>query len=177
MERYAKGDADAFGELYELLASRLTAFVLRRTRDPVLAEDIVQQTFLQMHSARLHFSPGATVMPWSFTIARRILIDHLRCSEREVPCDNADGRLDRAAPDWLPDRALCFQQLATRVERHLEKLPQSSRAAFELVQLEGLPISEAATILGTTVPAVRVRTHRARKALRSTLGSMREVMQ
>ncbi len=78
MDRYACGDDAAFDELYDLLAPRLNVFLCRRVRDEALAEDLVQQTFLQMHAARRHFSQGAEVMPWAFAIARRLLIDSVR---------------------------------------------------------------------------------------------------
>src|SRR5688572_22381680 len=59
MERYANGDEAAFGELYDALVPRLYAFVLRKMRDPVRAEDLVQQTMLQVHCARGRFVPGS----------------------------------------------------------------------------------------------------------------------
>ena len=78
MDRYACGQDAAFSDLYDLLAPRLSAFIGRRTRDRALAEDLVQQTFLQMHTARSHFCSGADVTPWAFAIARRLLIDTIR---------------------------------------------------------------------------------------------------
>lgn len=75
MDRYASGEDDALSDLYDLLAPRLASFLLRRTRDAERAEDLVQQTFLQMHRARRHFPPGAAVTPWAFAIALRLLTD------------------------------------------------------------------------------------------------------
>ncbi len=82
MDRYACGEDAAFSSVYDLLAPRLSAFLLRRTGDRARAEDLVQQTFLQMHCARRHFAPGTAVAPWAFAIARRLLIDGAR---RERP--------------------------------------------------------------------------------------------
>ena len=73
MDRYACGDDAAFSELYDLLAPRLSSFLLRRTHDAALASDLLQQTFLQMHASRQHFAAGADVMSWAFAIARRLL--------------------------------------------------------------------------------------------------------
>ncbi len=103
MDRYACGDDSAFSELYDLLAPRLTAFLARRARDEALASDLVQQTFLQMHASRRHFSEGADVMPWAFAIARRLLIDVVRKSGREIA--GADGEREEresVAPDLPP---------------------------------------------------------------------------
>src|SRR5258708_1466704 len=75
MDRYACGEASAFSELYDLLAPRLSSFLLRRTRDRSRAEDLLQQTFLQMHSTRRCFAQGAPVVRWEFAISLRLLID------------------------------------------------------------------------------------------------------
>src|SRR5262245_36731869 len=82
MDRYARGDDTAFGEIYDKLAPRLFGFLLRYTRDRSKAEDVVQQTMLQIHRARGRFMPGAEVTPWAFAIARRLLIDQHRRAGR-----------------------------------------------------------------------------------------------
>ncbi len=73
MDRYAQGDDAAFSELYDALAPRLYGYLLRQTRNNARAEDLTQQTFLQMHCARGRFVRGADVVPWAFAIARRLL--------------------------------------------------------------------------------------------------------
>jgi RNA polymerase sigma-70 factor (ECF subfamily) len=171
MERYAEGDDASFGLVYDALAPRLYGYLLRQTRDRARAEDILQQTMLNMHRARASFIPGAEVTPWAFAIARRLLVDSLRRNKREVLSD--DGELD-PGPDRGPmaDEVAQARELATRVERVLAKLPQSQRAAFELIKNEGLSVAEAAQVLGTTVAAVKLRAHRAYEALRGALGDV-----
>jgi RNA polymerase sigma-70 factor, ECF subfamily len=171
MDRYACGDDSAFSELYDLLAPRLTAFLARRARDEALASDLVQQTFLQMHASRRHFSEGADVMPWAFAIARRLLIDVVRKSGREIAGDDGgtEGR-ESVAPDQPPDRIVAQRRLAARVNKELERVPEAQRAAFELVKRDGLSLAEAAEVLGTTVAAVKLRIHRTYEALRAALG-------
>src|SRR5688500_14586541 len=61
MDRYARGEDAAFGEIYDRLAPRLFGFLLRYTRDRAKVEDVVQQTMLQMHRNRGRFLPGAEV--------------------------------------------------------------------------------------------------------------------
>jgi RNA polymerase sigma-70 factor (ECF subfamily) len=171
MDRYACGDDSAFSELYDLLAPRLTVFLARRTRDDALASDLVQQTFLQMHASRRHFTEGADVMPWAFAIARRLLIDVVRKSGREVAADDGgDGERESVAPDLPPDRIVAQRRLARRVGEELERVPDAQRAAFELVKRDGLSLAEAAEVLGTTVAAVKLRVHRTYEALRAALG-------
>lgn len=171
MERYAAGDDAAFASVYDGVAPRLYGFLLRQTRDRARAEDVLQQTLLQIHRARDRFLPGAEVMPWAFAIARRLLVDSLRRGKREVLSD--DGELDPGR-DRGPgaDEVAQARELAVRIERVLAQLPQSQRAAFELIKNEGLSVAEAAQVLGTTVAAVKLRAHRAYEALRAALGDV-----
>src|SRR5215470_9959828 len=81
MERYADGDAAAFAIVYDALAPRLLGLLRRQA--PQYAEDLVQQTFFQMHLARGTFVRGAQVRPWAFAIARRLLIDRIRRRKHE----------------------------------------------------------------------------------------------
>src|SRR4029078_12632941 len=78
MERYSIGDDAAFAELYDAIAPRLFGFLRAATRDEFATEDLVQQTFLQIHGARGSFIAGAAVMPWALAIAKRLMIDGAR---------------------------------------------------------------------------------------------------
>ena len=171
MDRYANGDDSAFGELYDRLAPRLLGFLYRQTGDRARAEDLVQQTFLQMHCARETYVTGADVLPWAFAIARRLAIDAYRRGKREV----LDGDLDLAplVSDLVPEDALRSKQAAERVQQTLESLPDGQRVAFELIKLDGLSVAQAAEALGITVTAVKLRAHRTYEALR---GALREGM-
>ena len=174
MARYARGDDAAFAVVYDAVAPRLYGYLLRQTHDPARAEDIVQQTLLQMHRARGRFIPGAEVTPWAFAIARRLLIDSARRRKREVlvPTDEeGEGDVARST-EPAADALVAADQLARRIQRELVRLPEAQRVAFELVKQEGLSLAEAAQVLGTTVAAVKLRAHRAYEALRAVLGDV-----
>lgn len=177
MDRYARGDDGAFESLYDLLAPRLHTFLLRRTRDPARAQDLVQQTFLQMHAARRHFTPGAAVTPWTFAIARRLIIDGLRKGNRECLTDDSSETAEEnqtseveEGRDSMPDAIVGKRRLAKRVDEELARVPDAYRAAFELVQYDGLSMAEAAQVLGVTVAAVKLRAFRTYEVLRERLG-------
>jgi RNA polymerase sigma-70 factor, ECF subfamily len=172
MERYAAGDDAAFAELYDHLAPRLFGYLLRQTKDRARAEDLVQQTLLQMHAARGRFLPGAEVTPWAFAIARRLMIDGIRRGKREVlRADGTEGDAhEPIAADDAADDVVQAQQLAGRLQEELARLPENQRVAFELIKQEGLSVVQAAQVLGTTVTAVKLRAHRAYEALRGILG-------
>jgi RNA polymerase sigma-70 factor (ECF subfamily) len=172
MDRYACGDDAAFSELYDLLAPRLSSFVSRRVREAARTEDLVQQTFLQMHCARRHFVRGADVTPWAFAIARRLMIDAARKGGREFLGDDVDGAEEPEAPAQFvaSDRIVGRREVMRRVEQKLSAVPGAQRTAFELVHFDGLTTAEAAQVLGTTVMAVKLRVHRANEALRAAIG-------
>lgn len=170
MERYARGDDAAFGEVYDAISPRLYGYLLRQTRDVARAEDLVQQTLLHMHRARGRFIPGAEVTPWAFAIARRLLIDSTRRGRREVLQGDDEAEDNAMAPDAAADDLVQAQELARKIQAELARLPEAQRVAFELIKQEGLSLAQAAEVLGTTVAAVKLRAHRAYEALRAVLG-------
>ena len=172
MERYSKGDEAAFAELYDAIAPRLLGFLRKATRDDVAAEDLIQQTLLQIHRQRGSFIPGARVMPWAFAIARRLMIDSARRRRLERRLFS-----DAPAADWMTyeptaamataDELLHARRLKWRVQQRLDALPEAQRTAYQLLQQEGLSLKGAAEVLGTSVTAVKLRAHRAYAALRA----------
>jgi RNA polymerase sigma-70 factor (ECF subfamily) len=181
MDRYAGGDDAAFSTLYDALSPRLHAFLLRRTPNADLAADLLQQTFLQMHCARRHFTPNAEVLPWAFAIARRLIIDRVRKAQHEplrsdLPADD-EGQSDPPSLEVGPDGAIERAQITRRIDRELARLPAAQREAFELVKRDELSIAEAAQVLGTTVAAVKLRAHRCYLALRLSLADLADEWQ
>lgn len=175
MSRYAQGEAAAFGVVYDEVAPRLERFLRRHLREAAAIEDLIQQTFLQMHGARGSFIIGAEVLPWAFAIARRLMIDSGRKSKmRREECLEMDGD-ELAAGLPAPAAAsgeemLHAREASTRLAAAFGRLSEPQRSAFELVKTEGLSHAEAATILGTTVTGIKLRVHRAYLALRAALG-------
>ena len=176
MERYADGDDAAFGEVYDALAPRLFKFIARRAHDPALAADLLQETFLNICSARASFFRGAKVMPWAFTIARRLVIDRARSSKRQVQIASPE-EMEAAPPastDDPADQLIAARQVAERVERELSRMPETQREAYMLIRVDGLSIADAAEVLGITPNAVKLRAFRAYDALRASLGGVLE---
>ena len=173
MGRYARGDASAFEVVYEAVTPRLERYLRRHVREKTRIEDIIQQTFLQMHGARGTFLIGAEVMPWAFAIARRLMIDSGRKSRRE---EHFERNADDLAPT-IRDRPcaasseelLQAQEVRARLCAAHAQLSAPQRAAFDLVKTEGVTHAQAALILGTTVTGIKLRVHRAYLSLRGAL--------
>jgi len=177
MSRYARGDETAFDVVYETVAPRLERYLARRVPARSAVEDIVQQTFLQMHAARATFISGAAVMPWAYAIARRLMIDAGRASRREQPAG-----FEEDLPPPVPASVLSYEGSSPSSEQSMqaeethallaasyERLSLPQREAFDLVKIEGLPYAEAAAVLGTTITGVKLRVHRVHLALRRAL--------
>lgn len=164
MGRYACGDDAAFAEVYRACAPRIHSLALWALADRSLADDVVQQTLLNMHRARGAFRPGAELLPWAYAIARRVIVDTVRARRR---LGDALRRVaaDGSAPPVTPDDALADEQSAERVQLALAALPVSQRTVFGL-RASGRSWAEVASALGTTVTAVKLRLHRALARLR-----------
>jgi RNA polymerase sigma-70 factor, ECF subfamily len=169
MERYAAGDDSAFSAVYDALCPRLHSYLLRQVKDPPRAEDLLQQTMLQIHCARGRFLAGADVIPWAFAIARRLMIDSFRRRKHEAILDDEPAAAARSTGPAADD-LLHAKRVAANLEREIARLPETQRVAFELVKRDGLSLREAAQVLGTTVTAIKLRAHRAYVALREAVG-------
>jgi RNA polymerase sigma-70 factor (ECF subfamily) len=170
MGRYAQGDQTAFEVVYEAVAPRLERYLRRHLREKSRIEDVIQQTFLQMHGARGSFIVGAEVMPWAFAIARRLMIDAARKGWREEPItcdvDQLAAKITRVASG---QELIEAQEARQRLAAAYAGLSEPQRAAFELVKSEGMSHAEAASILGTTVTGIKLRVHRAYLSLRAAV--------
>lgn len=164
MEAYVAGDAAAFQQLFARYAPLLLGLFRRRTRSDEDAQDLVQQTFLSVHRARLDWRAGATVRPWLFTIA---LNAHRELGRRKGRRREATLAAEPAAPvaSTLEDKEDVARLLAT-----LESLPEPQREVIELHWFQGASFGEIASIVGASVSAVKVRAHRGYERLRALLG-------
>jgi RNA polymerase sigma-70 factor (ECF subfamily) len=175
MSRYADGDDAAFAVVYAVVAPRLDCFFSRRLFDKNAIPDLVQETLLRIHRSRGTFARGSSLMPWALTIARRLLIDLLRRSGREQQSDPAwlDDLGDRPSPQGLPtgEEIVAAKQMAARLDDAWARVSEPQRAALRLVRGEGLSVAEAAVRLGTTVMGVKLRTHRASRALQAGIAA------
>jgi RNA polymerase sigma-70 factor (ECF subfamily) len=163
MARAQAGDQEAYRELLDDVAHVLHGFLRRRVADANEVEDVLQDVLMAMHRARHTFDPARALEPWLFAIARNVTIDHAR---RRL----SRGRWELLV-DELPDLAGGLDETGeSRLDEVLAQLPTSQREAFEMLKLEGLTVEAAAERVGTTPGALKVRAHRAYKALRALLG-------
>ncbi len=184
MDRYLDGDDRAFTALHAAITPRLRGLLHKLVRDNATAEDLLQATLLKAHLAREGFvvrgaHADAAVQAWYTTIARNLALDHLRAQVRDRrrradPTGDRDPVEEIAADlpsieEWQVDRDTA-EEIARRVHAALAELPAGQREIVELHKLAGLSMAEIATRLQIREGAVRVRAHRAYKALARALG-------
>ena len=84
MAAYQAGQFDAFDEIYASTAPMLRRYLLAQARDAAKADDLVQETFLQIHRARHTFDPQYPLTPWAMAIARHVWLMHRRTASRRL---------------------------------------------------------------------------------------------
>lgn len=162
--RAQQGQREAMASLFDQLHTRVFRYLVMRTSDREVAEDLLQTTFLEMIRAlpRYRVQTGAKFTTWLFQIARFRLIDHYRQQGRTIPLDAAP---EVAADDLAP----ADPHVHTQVELAVQALPEHYQTVLHLRFREDLETEEIATIMKTSVLNVRVLQHRALKALRRAL--------
>lgn len=165
MERYVGGSAEAFNELYRRVSPTVMGYLLRLTRSRVRAEDLLQITFSKVHRARESYLRGAPLLPWVLAIARRSFLDERRAAKSRTEDLSADGTLPEPPPVYEGTTS----EVSVALERALDALPEAYREAIQLTKISGLSIAEAASVLGTTETAVKLRVHRGYNLLRKEL--------
>jgi RNA polymerase sigma-70 factor (ECF subfamily) len=147
------GDRKAFGNFYRQHAASLHSFVRRCVGDPKAAEDIVQETFLQLWQHPNGFNPErAPLRVYLFGIAARRSADWWRRRPPETALN--------------PDRPASPKNPPMLVEDAFEKLDPDSRSLLWLREVEGYSYRELAEMLAIPVGTVRSRLYTAREHLR-----------
>lgn len=163
MVAYASGDRAAFRTLFDRYAPIFLRTMLRSLSSREEANDLVQQTFLQIHRARLDFERDRSFRSWAFTIALNLKREYFRRVRRK-PTLHLDDSAEVATPAF-------DQRFEARrsVSWALARLPEDQREIIELHWLEGLSFQEVAGCVGISEGAAKVRAHRAYTRLRALL--------
>jgi RNA polymerase sigma-70 factor (ECF subfamily) len=158
---------EPFEPLPAALAPVLRRQLLRLARDPSRVDDLLQETFLQIHRARHTYDPAFPVRPWAAAIARHVFL--MDCRYRNRRGDVARQQpLEETIQDERPDdeQALIAR---SRLGRALSGLSRGTRQSVLLHHLHGLSFQEIARRLHIRGPALRARASRGMAHLRDAL--------
>lgn len=168
--RLKSGDTDSFDIVYARWRARVFSFLVRQLGDRVVAEDVLQETFLRLAAHRARLRDDTDIGAWLFTVARRLAVSHER---RRSVMKWALSVLRTADPARAaaPSENLASSESMARLERELAALPAPYREVLLLVAAEGLEPSQAAAVIGIRPDALRKRLSRARAMLSDALGT------
>jgi RNA polymerase sigma-70 factor (ECF subfamily) len=161
-----RGDPDAAAAFVRATQRQLRRF-LHHLAGPADLDDLTQETYLRALRSLPGFAGRSSARTWLYTIARRVVIDHVRAAvvrPRQARVDDWQGAADAAT---VGDRPRFEEDLALR--DLLDALSPERREAFVATQLLGLSYAEAAEVCDCPVGTIRSRVARAREDLVTAL--------
>ncbi len=174
--RLRRGDLNALSDLIARYQNRLYRYVLRMVRQPAEAEDLFQQTWLKVVEKIHSFDGSRNFDAWLFTLARNLVIDHLRRIHPESLDEPlAHSEHGESAVDRIPSREPAPFDNALAAERRMQigeaiaTLPIISREVLALRFEEEMKLEEIAQVIGVPVSTVKTRLHRSLEQLRYAL--------
>jgi RNA polymerase sigma-70 factor, ECF subfamily len=173
-----QGDAAAFETIYHLHSRRVYSLCLRMIGDPVEAEDLTQEAFLQLFRKIHTFRGESAFSSWLHRLTANLVLMRFR-KKRPVAVSLEEMTRDDNEKDRTPFQFgspdLCLTGLFDRLNLHaaLEQLPEGYKSMFLLHDVHGYEHNEIADILGCSVGNSKSQLHKARKRLRELLHEVR----
>lgn len=169
---FLSGKPESFELLVRRHAPELYQFIVRFIGDSAAAEDIVQETFLQVHHSAAEFDPKRRFKPWLFTIGANKARDHLRRQNRrrEVSFEAQVGNEKDAGQRFidllsrehvLPEEDLLLDEERRLVKEIMDGMPPKFSEVLVLAYYHRFPYKEIADILGIPLGTVKSRLHAA----------------
>ncbi|WP_369130297.1 sigma-70 family RNA polymerase sigma factor [Modestobacter roseus] len=165
VRRAQQGDAEGFGLLYDRYVDVVYRFLLLRVGDRATAEDFTSETFVRAlrRIDSLTFQ-GRDVGAWLVTIARNIVLDHVKSSRHRLEVTTADMRTaDRATGS--PEDTVVQRLTDAELVACMQQLSADQRECLELRFLQDLSVAETAAAMGRKDGAIKALQHRAVRRL------------
>ena len=180
LKRSAKGDEEAFTQLYRRNQAQIYRFALRMTGRAWAAEEIVQDVFMTLVREPKKFDPARGPLgAFLYGIARNRVMKHLERQPRELPLEYRSGDNGTSSEIEVPDERTPAHWAELRERRDYVRaavlsLPPEFRETMVLCELEELSYEEAAAVLECPVGTIRSRLHRGRALLLAKLEMLRD---
>lgn len=166
------GSGEAYREIIRRYERPVLSLIVRMVRDPVMAEDLAQETFIKAFRHLSRYDPNRKLASWLFKIAHNTTLDFLRKKQLDtVPLEAENDSGEEtwevlAAPDTQsPDRRAESVELLRGLEQALAGLKPNYREILLLRFREGLAYHEIVEVVGLPMGTVKIHLHRARKQL------------
>lgn len=162
------GDDSAFEALFRTYANRLCAFVDQHVHAPEVAEEIVQDLFLEIWHRRDQWRPKTNVRAYLYKAARNKALDYLD-HQRVVDAWKQQAGIEETTGSPAPEENLRQKELTRAVQAAIDQLPERRRLIFILNRRHGMTYAEVAEMLDISVHTVETQMSRAFKTLRKLL--------
>ncbi len=153
---------DSLSPLFEKYHVRLYNYFLNRVRDKMVSEDLVQNVFRRILSYRHTYNENWKFVSWMYQIARNVMNNHFNESKLVIS-DYTDVELESSQTTEENSDNTDKQHT---LHSAILKLDEEQRYIIELSKLQGLKYQQIADITGNSVPAIKVKVHRAMKKLK-----------
>lgn len=172
MLRVRRNDEAAFRELVEATEDRVYGTIVKMLGGIEGAEDLAQKVYLRIWQARGRYEPTAKFSTWMFSIIRRLVLNERRGRARRGAIfysPTSEEPVREPCGGVSPASEASAGELVQAIDSALADLPEEQRTAIILRRYEDMPYEDIATVLDTTVPAVKSLLFRARETLRVKL--------
>ena len=165
--RFLAGEQAAFETLFRKYQGRFLSVARRFLNDAAEAEDVTQETFLDIYHGLRRFRRSAAFQTWAYRILARKCGEHKKqLNRRRQVSTAAENTRELSAPDTLSHAD------SLMIQEALKRLPDEARIALILKYYEQLSSEEIAEVLGCNVGQAKMRAHRAKNALKNLLKPM-----
>jgi RNA polymerase sigma-70 factor (ECF subfamily) len=164
-----EGEVEAFGQLYDRYVDVVYRYILFRVGDRTLAEDVTSETFLRAlrRIASVTYQ-GRDVGAWFVTIARNLVLDHMKSSRYRLEVPTAE-LYEPHNVQAGPEQKVLEEARTIELLRCLSKLNSDQRECIVLRFLQGLSVAQTAELMGRNEGAVKALQHRAVRRLAQLL--------
>jgi RNA polymerase sigma-70 factor, ECF subfamily len=164
-----EGDMVAFGDLFDRYYDVVFRYVLFRTNDRTLAEDLTQETFVRALRRISSVSyQGRDIGAWFVTIARNLIFDHVKSSRYRLE-QTTNEIIELSPSTGGPEQQVLDGATNDELLRCVRKLNPDQQECIQLRFLQGLSVAETAEIMDRNEGAVKALQHRAVRRLAQLL--------
>lgn len=167
--RMRAGDPDAFEEFFNTYERPVYITALAITRDPFLAEEILQDCFVKAYRARHRLRTDRSPLPWLHRVTTNLC--YSRIARRRLIMEPITSVITNRLADLTsrPEQVAESREIMDVLQRAIDSLPAKQQSAVILYYLHGYSLAQAAEIASCNVGTMKSRVHYALKALRSRL--------
>ncbi len=166
MLKVKAGDTGKLTLLYERHKGKLFGFFYRLTSNADLSEDLVQNVFYRLLKYRHTYSGEGKFLTWMYHMARNVNIDHFRKNKRMHYQEDMQEWEGKLKEEKGPDHQVSRSQEIDLLNQAMKRLKDDKREVLILSKYQELKYEEIGKILEISVPAVKVRVHRAMNELK-----------